>query len=250
MPGGGWLPAGRGRPAAALLPAADGAVPAGQPTRTRRPPRPRSSAARWRSRPRCPAWCTRARPARCCSDLAGPDQARAAFGTLAGRFAGRLLRRGGPAHDHRRHRGHHRRGAGTGVRPAGGVRPGRGGDRGARRPRGPARAADHDRRRRPDPLDPGRAAAARPPWPAAGRASPRCATPCSGCPGSPTTCPRSAELDLNPVIACADGVTAVDARIRVSAHSGGRPVPPPAAPGQTGPAWIQPGIPAKELIPR
>ncbi len=29
MPGGGWLPGGRGRPAAALLPAADGAVPAG-----------------------------------------------------------------------------------------------------------------------------------------------------------------------------------------------------------------------------
>jgi len=35
--------------------------------------------------------------------------------------------------------------------------------------------------------------------------------------------PQVAELDLNPVIACADGVTAVDARIRVTSHGAADP---------------------------
>jgi acyl-CoA synthetase (NDP forming) len=35
--------------------------------------------------------------------------------------------------------------------------------------------------------------------------------------------PEVTELDLNPVIACADGVTVVDTRIRVSAHAAADP---------------------------
>jgi acyl-CoA synthetase (NDP forming) len=35
--------------------------------------------------------------------------------------------------------------------------------------------------------------------------------------------PQVSELDLNPVIACADGVTAVDARVRVTAHAAADP---------------------------
>ena len=98
--------------------------------------------------------------------LDGPGAVRAGFAALAGRFAGRLLRRAGPAHDPRRHRGHHRCRAGAGLRPGGRVRPGRGGDRIPRRSRRAAGPADRRRCRRPDPLDPGRAAAARPPRPA------------------------------------------------------------------------------------
>ncbi len=80
-----------------------------------------------------------------------------------------LLRRTRPAHDHRRDRAHHRGRPGAGFRPPGRVRPGRGGDRGARRPCRAAGPADHHRRRRPDPLDPRRAVAARPSRPAPGQ---------------------------------------------------------------------------------
>ena len=82
----------------------------------------------------------------------------------------------------------------------------------------------------------------------------RCGTRCSGYPGSPMTCRRSAELDLNPVIARADGIPGGrpdpgdrPRRRRRSCASCPRPDRPLPDPSQANPAPT--GIPAKELIP-
>ena len=99
-------------------------------------------------------------------DLHGPDEVRRAMRRLPGQVRRAAGRSAGRAHDHRRRRDAGRHRAGAGVRPRHRIRARRGRHRGARRPRGPPRPAHRRRRRRPDPLDPGGAAAARPARPA------------------------------------------------------------------------------------
>ena len=114
--------------------------------------------------------------------LDSPEAARERVRQPGGALRGQLLRRARRAHDHWRDRGHHRGRPGAGLRPPGRVRPGRGGDRGARRPCRAAGPADHLRRRRPDPLDPRRAVAARTPRPAPGRRGRAARRPAPGLP--------------------------------------------------------------------
>ena len=92
-----------------------------------------------------------------------------------------------------------------------------------------------DRRRRPDPLGPRRPAAARPPRPAAAGHRGAARHAAAGVPARrrPARGRRARPQPGDRLRRTAS--TAVDARIRVSPPCGGRPVPPPAAPGQPGP---------------
>ena len=110
------------------------------------------------------------------------------------------------------------------VRPARRVRPGRR-PRGADRRGGLPDRAAHRRRRGGS----SSAAEARPARPAATgepRRPTRLPSPISstGSPSSARTCPRVAELDLNPVLAGRDGCVVVDARVRIARPSQDRRV--------------------------
>ncbi len=116
-----------------------------------------------------------------------------------------------PADAGRRRRGAHRRGAGTRIRAAGGVRARRRGHRGARRSRRPADPAGRRRRRRDDQFGARRAAASRPPGHTAALADALLRVSRLA-----DDLPEVSELDLNPVLARPDGAWCVDVRVRMS----------------------------------
>ena len=87
-----------------------------------------------------------------------------------------------------------------------------------------------DRRRaRPDPLGPGGAEALRPPGRASRSTSPRSRTSSRGSPASPTTCRRSRELELNPVVVARGGRHVLGAVVRLVERRGAARTPAAAS---------------------